>query len=152
MRKSVIFFISVIFLISVVVVSFFGLQSRMDQFKTYISDVEITSYDRVVGTQKYLFLDYVGPTDTYTVVRYKITPNEDSLLSSAEYVLTNNTYIDENGDEIVFAQIDTFTGIVEFNTYLEDAHAVMVTVRATDGSNKEDSVIIILRLPQPKEE
>lgn len=148
MRKSVFFFISIVFVISVVVVSFFGLQSRMDQFKTYISEVEITTYDRVVGKQKYMFVDYIGPNDTYAVVRYKITPDEDSLMSSAEYVLTNNTCIDENGDEVTYADINKSTGIIEFYLYNDKAHAVTVTVQATDGSNKSDSLIIILRKPK----
>ena len=148
MRKSVFFFISIVFVISVVVVSFFGLQSRMDQFKTYISKVEITTYDKIVGKQKYMFVDYIGPTDTYTVVRYTISPDEDSLFSSAEFVLKDNTYKDQNGDEVVFADINKSTGIIEFYFYNEKSHAVTVTVRATDGSNKSDSVIIILRLPK----
>lgn len=144
MRKGVIFFISILFLMSIVIVSFFGMQARLDQFKTYITSVEITNYDRVVGNRKYKYVDWVGPIDTFTTVEYKVKPDEQGLLESVEFTITNNTYVDEEGNEQEFAQINKTTGIVEFYLYLESSHVVTITIRATDGSNKSDSVTIIL--------
>ena len=41
MRKSVLFLVGILYLVSIVVVTFFGMQARMDQFKVYVSSVEI---------------------------------------------------------------------------------------------------------------
>ena len=54
MRKSVIFIISVIYIVSIVAVTFFGMKIRTDQFQIYITNLQITSYDQIVGENKYL--------------------------------------------------------------------------------------------------
>ena len=145
MRKSVIFFIGIIFIISIVVVSFFGMQARLDQFKTYITEINITTYNQVVGGKKYYVVDY---TEGLSIpIEYSVTPNEANLLTNVEYFISNNTYVDEHGETKPFALIDTRNGVLDIYTYLENNHLVNITVRATDGSNKSDSLIVLLRNP-----
>ncbi len=147
MRKSVMFFIGVLFVISVVVVSFFGMQARLDQFKKYISEIEITSYDQIVGNRKYLVVEFIGEQDTFTTIRYRVAPTDDSITSSVEFLISDNTYTDEDGEKKEFASIDKNTGILEFYRYFEDNHFVTITIRSTDGSNVSDSVSVLLYLP-----
>ena len=58
MKKSVIFLIAVLYLISIVVVSFFGLQISVDQFQVYMTSLSITSYDQLVNQNKYLTINF----------------------------------------------------------------------------------------------
>ena len=45
MKKSVIFLIGIIYIMSIVVVTFFGLQPGVDQFQIYLDNITITTYD-----------------------------------------------------------------------------------------------------------
>ncbi len=120
------------------------MQARVDQFKSYITDVTITSFDTTVGPQKtkYLNVNYEGP-NTYVTIRYTVLPNKAEQLNKIEFILTNNTYVDENGETQEFAKINNI-GILEFYNYIENKRTVTVTLRSTDGSNKRDSVIVVL--------
>ena len=58
MRKSVIFIISIIYVVSIVVVTFFGMKIRMEQFPIIFDTISITSYDEIVSGKKYLTIPY----------------------------------------------------------------------------------------------
>ena len=139
MKKSVIFLIGVIYVLSIVVVSFFGMQPAVDQFKVYMTDIEITNYTTIANGEKYITLDYNEIEGITRVdLEYSYSPDNASYPNSVKYTITGNTYKDSNGDVVTFATVSS-TGSVEF---LEPG-PVTVTITATDGSKVSDSVKII---------
>lgn len=139
MKKSVIFLIGVIYVLSIVVVSFFGMQPAVDQFKVYMTDIEITNYTTIANGEKYITLDYNEIEGITRVdLEYSYSPDNASYPNSVKYTITGNTYKDSNGDVVTFATVSS-TGSVEF---LEPG-LVTVTITATDGSKVSDSVKII---------
>ena len=139
MKKSVIFLIGVIYVLSIVVVSFFGMQPAVDQFKVYMTDIEITNYTTIANGEKYITLDYNEIEGITRVdLEYSYSPDNASYPNSVKYTITGNTYKDSKGDVVTFATVSS-TGSVEF---LEPG-IVTVTITATDGSKVSDSVKII---------
>lgn len=139
MKKSVIFLIGVIYVLSIVVVSFFGMQPAVDQFKVYMTDIEITNYTTIANGEKYITLDYNEIEGITRVdLEYSYSPDNASYPNSVKYTITGNTYKDSKGDVVTFATVSS-TGSVEF---LEPG-LVTVTITATDGSKVSDSVKII---------
>ena len=88
MKKSVIFLIAVLYLISIVVVSFFGLQISVDQFQVYMTSLSITSYDQLVNQNKYLTINF-NDSEGYAsvVIEYDYAPGlfEGSMLPYLVY-------------------------------------------------------------------
>lgn len=139
MKKSVVFLIGVIYVLSIVVVSFFGMQPAVDQFKVYMTDIEITNYTTIANGEKYITLDYNEIEGITRVdLEYSYSPDNASYPNSVKYTITGNTYKDSKGDVVTFATVSS-TGSVEF---LEPG-LVTVTITATDGSKVSDSVKII---------
>ena len=139
MKKSVIFLIGVIYVLSIVVVSFFGMQPAVDQFKVYMTNIERTNYTTIANGEKYITLDYNEIEGITRVdLEYSYSPDNASYPNSVKYTITGNTYKDSKGDVVTFATVSS-TGSVEF---LEPG-IVTVTITATDGSKVSDSVKII---------
>ena len=139
MKKSVIFLIGVIYILSIVVVSFFGMQPGIDQFQVYMTDIEITNYTTIINDEKYISLAYDEIEGITRVdLEYSYAPDNASYPDRVRYSITGNTYKDSDGNIVTFATVSS-TGSVEF---LEPG-MVTVTITATDGSKVSDSVKII---------
>lgn len=138
MRKSVLFLIGIVFVISIVVVTFFGMKISFDQFKIYINEIEITNYDREIRGNKYKTV-YYNQTEGYTTlfIEYKIGPENASDPDAISFTLTNNTYEDENGETQYYAEISSSGELVFYKP-----KAVTVTITATDGSGKSDTMVV----------
>ncbi len=139
MKKSVVFLIAVIYIISIVVVTFFGLRVNMDQFTIYMNNIEITSYDRVSDDEKYAFLEFDdNDADKNTIFIEWITgPDNATNPDNISFSLSNATYTDSDGNVTVFAEIHANGELVFYAR-----RTVRVTIRTTDGSNLSDSVIV----------
>ena len=109
MKKSVIFLIGVLYIISIVVVTFFGLQATIDQFQVYMNSISITSYDQIVNDNKYLIVNF-NDTEGYTSVfiEYDYTPSNATHPDRVSFSLVSNTYVDENGE--AYCEIPLYTG------------------------------------------
>ncbi|MBR4745090.1 MAG: hypothetical protein IK070_00050 [Clostridia bacterium] len=139
MRKSVIFIISIIYIASIVVVTFFGMKIRMDQFQVYISKIEITSYDQIVSGNKYLRVEFSEIEETSVFITYKYEPSDATHPDAVEFSLSNvPTYIDEEDGEEKPCAIITSMGELLFYKRAN----VLVTIRTTDGSTLKDSVLV----------
>ena len=138
MRKSVLFLIGIIFIVSVVVVTFFGMKVTVDQFKVYINKVEITTYDRIIRDRKYKTVE-LDETEGYTslFIEYNLGPDNATELDGIVFTISGNTYIDENGEEQISAEISPTGELVFYR-----AARVTVTIRTTDGSEISDSVLV----------
>lgn len=141
MRKSVLFLILVIYLISVVVVTFFGMKARMDQFQIYMNRIEITSFDQKVGDDKYLIVKY-NETEGYTslFIEYEYGPTEATFPEKIKFTLSNNTYVDDDGNTQYYATISQMGELTFFKK-----KAVKVTLTTMDGSKLSDTVTVICR-------
>lgn len=141
MKKTVIFSIAIIYLISIIVVTFFGMQSRLDQFQVYMTKIEITSYDQVVNGNKYTFVDFNDDEGYASMfIEYTYAPDNASYPDKVSFSLSGNTYIDENGETAYYAEVSANGEIVFYSR-----KAVVLTIRTTDGSSLSDSVTIICR-------
>ena len=142
MRKSVIFIISIIYILSIVAVTFFGMKIRMDQFQIYLTKIEITSYDQMVGNNKYLRLEFNELGETSTFITYKYEPSNATNPDMVEFRLDNvPTYIDEEDGEEKPCAIITNMGELLFYKRAN----VRVTVLTRDGSSLQDSVLVRCR-------
>lgn len=141
MRKSVLFAIGIIYLISIVVVTFFGLQPRMDQFKVYMTKIEITTYGRIIDGKKYLNVR-LNETEGFvsTIIDYDYAPDNASNPGSVSFSIEGNTYKDEDEAIITFATISNSGELVFY-----EKGAVTITITTTDGSKLTDSVLVVCR-------
>lgn len=141
MKKSVLFLIGAIYIVSIVVVTFFGMKAKMDQFQIYMTNIEITTYDQIVNNNKYLTVNY-NETEGYTSVfiSYSYGPSDATFPDKVKFTLVGNTYVDENGEKQYYAKISK-TGELAFY----ERKAVKVTITTTDGSKLSDSVTVICR-------
>lgn len=139
MRKSVVFLISVIYIISIVVVTFFGLRVNMDQFNVYMNRLEITSYERIVNDEKYAFLEFDDndANNNIIFIDWQTGPDNATNPDAIRFSLVNATYTDSEGNVTVYAEIH---GNGELVFYAR--RTVKVTITATDGSNLSDSITI----------
>lgn len=141
MRKSVIFVIAIIYIVSMVIVTFFGLRTRVDQFTIYFTSISITNYDTIVQDQKYKIVEF-DETEGYTstFITYEYAPKNVSYSDMVKFVLSNNTIKDETGKDIVCAEISSFGELVIYRR-----KAVTVTIMTTDGSAMQDNIIVICK-------
>lgn len=138
MRKSVLFLIGIVFIVSIVVVTFFGMKISFDQFKIYINEIEITNFDREIRGNKYKTV-YFNETEGFTTIfiEYKIGPVDASDPDAISFTLSNHTYEDENGETQYYAEISSSGELVFYKP-----KAVTVTVTATDGSGEFDTMLV----------
>ena len=141
MRKSVIFVIAIIYIVSMAIVTFFGLRTRVDQFRVYFASISITNYDTMIGKNKYKTIKF-DETEGYSSVfiSYKYSPENVSYPDAVKFSLTNNTYTDEHGNVTVYAEVTQFGEIVFYKKA-----AVTVWVEAKDGSAIKDSMLVICK-------
>lgn len=143
MKKSVIFIISVIYLLSIFIVTLFGMKIKVDQFVVYMSDLQITNYDKInkKGNKvKTLYLES-GQEAISFFIEYEYQPENISYPEKVKFSLSGQVQIfaNESGEpeEIEIATVDA-KGWVVF-THIGE---VTAKVYATDGSGKSDTMIL----------
>lgn len=144
MKKSVIFTIAIIYLMSIFIVTLFGMKIKVDQFEIYMSDLQITNYDKInkkgIKT-KTLYFD--TETDEYIsfFIEYEYKPENISYPEKVRFSLSGQVQIFANAsgdpEEIEIATVNA-NGQVVF-THIGE---VTAKVYATDGSGKSDIMIL----------
>ena len=136
MKKSVLFLIGVICFVSIFVITFFGSEINIDQFKVYITKVEITNYDKIVdGYGKWKNIKYDDLEGASLFIEYTVGPENATNKSALKFSLTNNTYIDENDNELPIATIDQKGEIFFYRK-----GTVRVYLVSTDGGERTDNM------------
>ena len=130
MKKSVVIIIGVIYGLSIVLVTLFGLRAQTFNEIVYVSQIEVIeelASFRSDGS-KYIILtpDEEGKRDYQ--INWKVSPdNATNTAVTFDYDKTKtNVSVDENG-------------LVSFSA----PGSVTVTVTAKDGTSKSDSILII---------
>jgi len=113
----------------------------MDQFQIYMNRIEITSFDQKVGDDKYLIVKY-NETEGYTslFIEYEYGPTEATFPEKIKFTLSNNTYVDDDGNTQYYATISQMGELTFFKK-----KAVKVTLTTMDGSKLSDTVTVICR-------
>ena len=144
MRKSVLFLVGILYLVSIVVVTFFGMQARMDQFKAYVSSVtiinegitETTNEDGTKTRSLTVFFPTKDATEVSFTILTKVLP-ENALNKTLSYTL-----LDSNAEPVADEEAKVLPdGRITF----AKAMTVTLIVSSTDGSNKTDTIKIRCR-------
>ena len=141
MKKSVIFLIAIIYLVSIVIVTFFGMQIAIDQFKVYMTKIEITNEYKMIDDEKYIIIKF-DTVQGYTsiFIDYETAPDNASNPEKISFRISGNEYVDSEGNVTICATV-TDNGEVTFTR----PGQVVVTVSTEDGSRLSDSVNILCR-------
>ncbi len=144
MKKSSIFLIIVVFAVAIVVVSFFGNAISMDQFKVYMSTLEITNeytafYDANGNPVMNIIMLPFDYTNGWASVQLKwVTGPEDATEKDAvRFYLSGNTYTMEDGETGYYADVTSYGEVFFYRPALIRAY-----VTTTDGSNLTDSIYV----------
>ncbi len=139
MKKSVIFLISIIYLVSIVVVTFFGMKINIDQFEIYMANIEITTYTGInnQGT-KFLRLNLNDEGYASAIIEYNYGPDNATHPDRVEFSLTGNKGIDkETGEEKTYAKISNTGELLIYNPC-----AFYVILTTSDGSALKDELYV----------
>ena len=131
MKKPVVILIALIYIASVALVSFFGLQFKVFEEVVPVERIEITNegqkYSETQGDYLVIYPDENG--ERRVKIDYHVYPDN-----------ATNTAVDFAYEEREGVTVDEF-GVVTF----EKSGLIKVRVIATDGSNAEDTLLIIAR-------
>ena len=131
MKKSVVIIIALIYVASIALVSFFGLQFKVFEEVVSVESVKIINegqkYSESLGDYVVIYPDEKG--ERRIQIDYRVNPDNAS-----------NTTVDFAYEEVDYATVDEF-GVVTFT----GPGVLKVRVIATDGSNAEDTILIIAK-------
>ena len=120
MKKSVVILIGIIYVASIALVSFFGLQAKMYNEKIYVERIEILNSDvREKDDKKFVAILPDDNGERKYQINYRVYP-DNATNSKVDFVYdtqNTNVSVDENG-------------VVTF----KKRGAVIVQIMATDGS------------------
>ena len=147
MKKTSIFVIFVSFILSIFLISFYGLAIVDDHMKAYISSVEILSYDVSIYEKtnqkiKNVSLDEeTGIAQIYIDYSVKSNNHEDaSLYDYCEFtILSGNGEFELDNITYPYAEINKSRLTFYHQT------AIKVMLSTTDGSNKTDFCLFVCK-------
>lgn len=135
MKKSVVIIIALIYVASVALVSFFGLQFKVFEEVIPVERIEITNegqkYHDRYGDYYVLYPNEKG--EWRIKIDYRVYPENAS-----------NTKVDFAYEEVDCATVDEY-GVVTFS----EPGTLKVIIIAKDGSNAEDALLIIAKEKNP---
>ncbi|MCD8295813.1 MAG: hypothetical protein LUE27_11335 [Clostridia bacterium] len=141
MKKSSIFLVVIICLVSFFAISFLGQAVDNGQFKQYISDIVITNDTfSIAGGPDYIVVDF-DDDEGYgsVIVQYDYEPEDATEPEEVSFSISDITYLDGVAEH----DEDTIT-VSDYGevTFLARA-SITLTILATDGGGAQASVMII---------
>lgn len=138
MKKSVVILIAIIYIASIALVSFFGLQFKVFEEVIPVERVEITNEGQKQNDTlgSYVIVNHEGDKEPRYQIKYHVYPEN-----------ATETAVDFSFDATPAgcAEIDEF-GVITFKNFEKGKYfTVKVHVIATDGSNAADTLTVILR-------
>ena len=134
MKKSVIVLIGIIYILAIVVVSFFGLKIETFNETIYVSDVHYINEDIKISPDgtKYVVITYVDDPDNPTSyqLEWRVDPDD------ATRKIVSFAY-DESKS---FVTVNEFGAVI-----FSSKGSITVYVNSTDGSAKMDALTIIAK-------
>ena len=131
MKKAVVVIIVLIYIASIALVSFFGLQFKVFEEVIPVERIEITNDGQKTSETQgdYIVISPDANGERRIKIDYHVYPENAS-----------NTKVDFAYEEVEGVTVDEY-GLVTFSK----SGAIKVRVIATDGSNAEDTLLIIAK-------
>ena len=164
MKKTIVVVILVVYIASIAIVNFFGLEIKVFDGVTYVEDIlcdTITVQNQkpvtlepaqgLNGKPLFIFDFIPAPEDS------PYTTEDESIVRNPNAVQLNYEVFPHLADETgVTYEFDTEAndGVIVFHelsrtfVFLEPNRIITVTIKAIDGSNKSTQVAIMGRIPQ----
>ncbi|MBQ8528181.1 MAG: hypothetical protein IJ459_00425 [Clostridia bacterium] len=163
MKKTIVIVILAVYIASIAVVNFFGLEVKVFEGTTYVSSIQCDSItfhgdnSRVITASQYtgknsdipLFIfDFIPPADGTSY-----TSDEDSITSNPNIIEINYEIFPHLADEAgIKFEYDEGAGVVAFHELSSSfvflkPQMFTLTIKATDGSNVSCQVCILGRVP-----
>ena len=166
MKKTIVVIILAVYIASIAIVNFFGLEVKVFDGITYVESIQCDTVTlRNESSAKLYPITYLGEKGDIPLFEFTFIPSSDGTDYTAddESIVSNPNAIELN--YVVFPHLADETGVkFEYDeegmagiaVFLEDKHTLIflkpgriftVTIKATDGSNKSTTVAIRGKTP-----
>ena len=162
MKKTIIILILAVYIASIAIVNFFGLEIKVFDGITYVTGIQCDTVTFLGANGEELYpTQYTGPnSDVPLFVFDFIPPSENDPYTSEDESLVKNPNVVRLNYEIlphlatdtgVKYEYDESAGVAVFHElshsfiFLKPGKIVTITIRATDGSNVESKISIMAR-------
>lgn len=162
MKKTIVILILVVYVASIAVVNFFGLEIKVNDGITYVSSIEcktITVHNenpvtlaptQMLGEKPLFIFDFIPSADgsSYTAEEESIISNPNAIQINYEVFphLADETGVKFEFDRSAMEGAIVFHDISHTFVFLKPNRMITVTIRATDGSNKSTQILIMGRI------
>lgn len=159
MKKAIIVIIFAIYIASIAIVNFFGLEIAIFDGITYVEDIEITELTVINDGDLESIDSYATRTDEDGVevlcYRFAYKEKTDEMQANPnmvkiEYVI-RPTNADNKTVDFIYAENESvFTFYEDLQTieFLKSNRSVVITLRSTDGSNVQKRIEILCYRPK----
>ena len=164
MKKTIVIILLVVYIASIAVVNFFGLEIKIFDGITYVEQIKCNTITvrnesavtlepkQMLGGKPLFIFDFI-PADEdnpYTTDAESIINNPNAVQINYEVLphLANETGVKFEFDEETNADIVVFHELSRTFVFLKPNRAVTVTIRATDGSNVSTQIVLMGRTPK----
>ena len=164
MKKAILIIILVVYIASIFVVNFFGLDIKVFDSVTYVEEIRCDTI--TVQNQNPVTLPPKQSLGGNPLFIFDFVPNADGsdYTSDSESIIYNPNAVqinyevfphlaDETGVQFEYDK-DAMEGVVVFHevshtfVFLQPNRAITVTIKAIDGSNASTTVVIMGRIPK----
>ena len=164
MKKTIVIVILVVYIASIAVVNFFGLEIKVFDGITYVEDIlceTITVQNQnpvtlepkqILGDKKLFMFEFIPSEDGLGY-----TTDDESIIRNPNAVQINYEVFphlaDETGVQFEYDK-EAMEGVVVFHelsrtfVFLQPNRIITITIKATDGSNKSTQIAIMGTIPQ----
>ena len=166
MKKTIVIVIILIYIASIAVVNFFGLEVKVFDGITYVESIQCNSItvhnensvtlspsQELQGKPLFIF-EYI-PADEEN----PYTTDAESIVNNPNVIQINYEVLPHVADEadVVFEyDMEAMDGVVYYHelsrtfVFLKPNKIITITIKATDGSNKSTQIAIMGRVPKNK--
>ncbi len=158
MKKTIVIVILVVYIASIAVVNFFGLETKVFDGVTYVSEIQcnsvtvqnensVTIEPERFGGKSWFVFDFIPPEEGTSY-----TDDPESIINNPNAVQINYEVLphlaDETGVKFEYDQ-ESNAGAVVFHelsrtfVFLKPNRAVTITIRAIDGKNASTQIVLM---------
>lgn len=157
MKKTVVIAIILVYIASIVIVNFFGLEISIFDGNTYVSEIRCDNlylqsenggqipYKNERDGMKFFSFEYDDSGEPYTKENIGFNPNTVVLQYHVYPENANNKKVSFIYDETLAGEDWIFLKDKASVIFLAPQSSITVTIRSTDGSNKEEKIYIFCR-------
>ena len=164
MKKTIVIVLLVVYIASIAVVNFFGLEVKVFDGITYVQGIQcnsitvqnedpvtVESKQNLGGKPLFLF-DFIPADEAnpYTEEDESIINNPNAVQINYEVLphLADSTNVKFEYDRETNAGVVVFHETSRTFVFLKPNRAITVTIRATDGSNVSTQIVLMGRVPK----